>query len=76
VRQGLSWNNFVLRTVETLRDLIRSTSTAGGLEVSVSLLRTAYRTGLRVNKFLLQSIHCLHDRILGNWNYQIHPCTT
>lgn len=71
-----TYRGVILRTVETLRDLIRSTSTAGGLEVSATILRTVYETGLQVAESVKHSIRCLRDRMLGEWNYRILPQAT
>jgi hypothetical protein len=61
--------------VETVRNLITSTFTAGGLEVTASIIRGAYQTGLKFAADALENIRCLANKILPTWNYRVEPQT-
>lgn len=50
--------------------------TGDRLEVSATILRTVYETGLQVAESVKHSIRCLRDRMLGEWNYRILPQAT
>jgi hypothetical protein len=71
-----SYRGVILQSVETVRNLIASTLTAGGLEVSASILRGAYQTGLKFAAEALENIRYFANKILPAWNYRIEPQTT
>jgi len=63
-------------TVKTVRNLIASTFTAGGLEVTASILRSPYQTGAKFADNVLATIRQLAGKILAAWNYRIQPQAT
>lgn len=71
-----SYRGVILHSVETVRHLIASTLTAGGLEVTASILRGTYQTGLKIADAVLQTIRCLPAKLLAAWNYRIQPQTS
>lgn len=71
-----SYRGVILQSVETVRHLIASTFTAGGLEVTASILRGAYQTGVKIAADSLETIRHLPAKILDAWNYRIQPQAT
>lgn len=70
-----SYRGVILQSVETVRNLIASTFTAGGLEVSASILRSVYQTGLKFATDALEHIRCFANKTLPAWNYRVEPQT-
>lgn len=68
-----SFRGVILRTAETVRDLIATTTTAGGLEVAASLLTNTYHTGLQLTAEIAATLRHLPDKLLPLWNYRILP---
>jgi hypothetical protein len=68
-----SYRGVILKTVETVRDLITGTVTTTGLEVTASILHGVYETGCKVAAAARESIRCFRDALLGAWNYRILP---
>lgn len=68
-----SYRSVILQSVETVRSLIASTFTAGGLEVSASILHSAYQTGLKFAAEALENIRYFANKILPAWNYRVEP---
>lgn len=71
-----SYRGVILQSVDTVRQLIASTFTVGGLEVTASILRSAYQTGLKLAADALETIRHLPAKLLAAWNYRIQPQTT
>jgi hypothetical protein len=68
-----AYRGVILKTAEAVRDLITGTVTTTGLEVTASILRGVYETGCKITAAAQESICCLRDALLGNWNYRILP---
>jgi hypothetical protein len=68
-----SYRGVILRSLDTVRRLIASTVTAGGLEVTASILRNAYHTGLKITDAVMETIRCQAAKLLPAWNYRIEP---
>jgi hypothetical protein len=68
-----SYRGVILQSVETVRDLVASTFTAGGLEVTASILRGVYQTGRKLASNALDNLRCLAHKTLPAWNYRIAP---
>jgi hypothetical protein len=71
-----TYRGVILHSVETVCNLIASTCTAGGLEVTASILRRTYETGLHFAADALEHIRYIAAEILPAWNYRIAPQTT
>jgi hypothetical protein len=68
-----SYHGVSLQSVETVRQLIATPMTAGGLEVTSSILRGVYQTGLELAADALDNLRCLAHKTLPAWNYRISP---
>lgn len=68
-----SYRGMILHSLATVRHLIATTMTAGGLEVTASILRALYQTGLKISDAVFETIHCQAAKILPVWNYRIEP---
>ena len=66
----------VLRTFETIVDLIGHTSTATGLRVRAKLDKRRYRLGVKVTVAEMRDIALHRHECHGDWNYDIHPRAT
>jgi hypothetical protein len=62
-----------LKSVETVRDLMRKATTATGLRVFVRTLGRHYDTGKQATIKLAEEACILFDRVLPKWNYVILP---
>jgi len=63
----------LLDSVEMLKSLMLKASTRTGLGVFVDFLDRVYQTGLKLPKFLRDSIRTRFDRLLPLWNYVVTP---
>ena len=66
-----SWAGQPLIDVETVIDLIGSTTTKQGLKVKCVLDKNEYKTGIKVSDDEYQRINIKRDEILPDWNYTI-----
>jgi len=68
-----NWQGQPLRTVQTMINYIRTTTTSTGLKVRASVTRRKYPKGVRITDDQMAELHlCPHD-VLPNWNYTILP---
>ena len=67
-----NWAGHPLIDVETVIDLIGSTTTRQGLKVKCVLDKNEYKTGIKVSEDDYQNINIKRDIILPNWNYTIY----
>ena len=70
-----NWRGEPLRDYETIVNLISCTTTAKGLQVTCRLDRRKYPTGRKVTNEEFKRVNLEPDKVLGNWNYTIHPST-
>ena len=68
-----NWRGKVLRTFETIVDLIGHTRTAAGLRVQVRLDEGTYPTGVVTTKAELEALSLHQEAFHGDWNYELRP---
>ena len=68
-----NWRGRPLETVETVVNLIGSTTTAAGLKIRAGLDRNRYAKGLRVTDDEMEALNVRAGRARGQWNYRISP---
>jgi len=66
----------VLRTFETVVELIGHTRTATGLRVKAKLDKRRYPTGRKVTSAEIQQVALYPAAFHGDWNYEIRPRPT
>lgn len=70
---SMQWAGIPLRTVDTMLNCIRSTTTSTGLTVEAFLNTKSYAKGISISDNQMKDIRLArHDR-LPNWNYTISP---
>lgn len=70
---SMQWAGIPLRTVDTMLNCIRSTTTSTGLTVEAFLNTKSYAKGISISDNQMKEIRLArHDR-LPNWNYTISP---
>jgi Rhodopirellula transposase DDE domain len=68
-----NWQGQPLRSVQTMINYIRTTTTSTGLKVRASMTRREYPKGVRITDEQMAELHlCPHD-VLPNWNYTLLP---
>ena len=68
-----NWRGKVLRTFETIVDLIGHTRTAAGLRVQVRLDEGTYPTGVVTTNAELEALSLHRNAFHGDWNYELRP---
>ena len=68
-----NWRGEPLRDYETVVNLIATTTTATGLEVSCHLDRRRYPLGRKVTEEEWAKLNLVRDGFHGDWNYTIWP---
>lgn len=68
-----NWRGKPLETLETIVNLIASTTTVTGLKVMCTVDTNIYERGIKVSDEELEGINILRNEFCGNWNYTIHP---
>jgi transposase len=69
----INWRGKPLRSLETIVNLIASTTTQAGLEVYAQLDENTYPDKLKVSDAELQAINLHGDPFHPEWNYTIQP---
>ena len=68
-----NWQGQPLRSVQTMINYIRTTTTSTGLKVRASMTRREYPKGVRITDDQMAELNlCPHD-VLPNWNYTLLP---
>jgi len=70
---SINWRARPLTSMETVIELISSTTTRGGLTVAAVVDTNSYPTKISVSKAELQALHLVRDPFHGDWNYALHP---
>jgi hypothetical protein len=70
-----NWRGEPLRDYETIVNLIASTTTAKGLQVTCRLDRRKYPIGREVSNAQMKLINLERNKFHGEWNYKIRPNT-
>ncbi|MFH0918818.1 MAG: ISAzo13 family transposase, partial [Fibrobacterota bacterium] len=68
-----NWRGKVLKTFETIIDLIGNTKTAIGLSVKAMLDNRKYPTGVVIPKSQMDELSLIRDEFHGDWNYVLQP---
>jgi hypothetical protein len=68
-----NWRGRPLESLETVVNLIGSTTTAAGLRIRAGLDRNRYDKGLAVSPEEMAALNIRTSRVLGQWNYVITP---
>ena len=70
---SLNWRGKPLESLDTIIDLIGSTTTSTGLKIYARLDPGHYETGIKVTKAQLAAVNIARDEFHPDWNYMIHP---
>jgi hypothetical protein len=70
-----NWRGRPLETVETVVNLIGSTTTSTGLRIRACLDKNHYEKGIKVDDDELHSVNLQKGRARGEWNYSIQMST-
>ncbi len=68
-----NWRGKILRTFETIVDLIGNTRTAAGLRVKAKLDKRKYPTGAVVTNAQMNALALTAHEFRGEWNYELQP---
>lgn len=68
-----NWRGKPLETLETIVNLIASTTTVTGLKVTCAVDKNIYERGIKVSDEELEGINIQRNEFCGNWNYTISP---
>jgi len=68
-----NWRGRPLVSIETVVNLISSTTTSKGLKVICVVDNNKYELGIKVTDEELATINIVRDEFHGDWNYVIHP---
>ena len=68
-----NWRGRPLESLETVVNLIGSTTTAAGLRIRAGLDRNRYEKGLTVTDEEMAALNLRAADVLGQWNYVITP---
>ena len=68
-----NWRGKVLRTFETIVDLIGGTRTAAGLRVQARLDADTYPTGVVTTDAEMAALSLHREAFHGDWNYELRP---
>ena len=64
----------ILKSVETVKKLIETTTTKAGLVVKCNIIKKTYETGKKMTQEAKDKLRIIHDNYLGHWNYKAVPC--
>lgn len=70
---SLNWRARPLVSMETVIELISSTTTSAGLTIAARVDTNCYPTKLTVSAAEMQALHLSHDPFHPDWNYTLHP---
>ena len=73
---SLNWRGRPLETLETIIELIGSTSTNTGLKIYAQLDHRTYEKGTEVTDQQLATVQITRESFHGEWNYSIAPSET
>lgn len=68
-----NWRGRPLDSVETVVNLIGSTTTSGGLRIRAGLDLNDYEKGIKVTDDELDEVNLRRSRVHGQWNYIVEP---
>ena len=70
---SLNWAGKPLRSLETMLNSIRGTTTSTGLTVRAALLEGASEKGQKVSDAQMKQLNIEHHSVCGHCNYTIRP---
>jgi hypothetical protein len=70
---SMNWRGRPLLDYNTMKNLIRSTTTTKGLRINSNLDRRKYKTGIKISHEQFDNIKIARDKFQGDWNYIIFP---
>lgn len=70
---SLNWAGKPLRTLETMLNFLRGTTTNTGLTVRAALLEGTFETGQSVSEDQMKHLHIEHAAVCAQWNYTLQP---
>lgn len=73
---SLNWAGKPLRSLGTMLNYIRGTTTSTGLTVRAALLDGTYEKGQKVSDAQMQQLNIEHHSVCSQWNYSIQPHPT
>lgn len=73
---SLNWRGRPLESLETIIELISSTTTSTGLKVYAQLDDRTYEKGVDVSDKQLASVQITRNEFHGDWNYTVSPTLT
>ena len=68
-----NWRGKLLRTFETIVDLIGNTRTDAGLRVRAELDKRKYPKGVTATDAEMDALSLHRNDFRGDWNYELHP---
>lgn len=72
---SLNWAGYPLRSIETLLNFIRGTTTKTGLTVRAALLEGEYAKGQKVSDAEIERLNLEYAEVCAQWNYTLRPRT-
>jgi Rhodopirellula transposase DDE domain len=70
---SLNWAAKPLRTLETMLNFLRGTTTSTGLTVRATLLEGTFEKGQSVSDDQMKQLNIEHAEVCANWNYTLRP---
>jgi hypothetical protein len=70
---SLNWAGQPLRTLETMLNFIRGTTTSTGLTVRAALLEGTFEKGQTVSEEQIKQLHIEQAAVCPQWNYTLRP---
>lgn len=70
---SINWRARPLTSMETVIELLSSTTTTGGLTVTAVVDTNVYPTKISVSNAEVKALHLVRDPFLPDWNYALHP---
>lgn len=70
---SLNWAGKPLRSLQTMLNYIRGTTTSTGLTVQATVLDGIFEKGQKVSDAHMQQLNIEHHRLCSQWNYTIRP---
>ena len=70
---SINWRARPLISMETVIELISSTTTSAGLTIAAQVDTNCYPTKLTVSDVEMQALHLVPDAFHPDWNYTLHP---
>lgn len=66
----------ILKSYETVKDLVERTTTSTGLKVQANIVDKIYETGRKYATDFKETMRIIFDDHLGKWNYRVIPAET